>query len=423
MPGAFRFVTIRRRSELRRFAFAAFAATTLLAPAASADTIRLLSFNTWHGGSQVSGGEQKIIDAVVASGADIVAFQESEGQAAMLVADALGWHALQGPSSVAMASRFPITEVFAMARDDSALGTRLRISDAPARDIVVWSAHLAYGSYGPYLACDGEGDGAIRAGENRSGRKRQIRDVLRRMRRHLEEADAMPVFLLGDFNAPSHLDWTPQAAALHCDRSFAWPVSRLVERAGLRDGFREYWPDPLLEPAATWSPVFTDPEPQDRIDFVYLAGAANAVLDAQTFVVGAPEPSPGHSANQWPSDHRGVLLTVDVEPESAVTDAAPTLSLGAANFSSSDAITVVVENGPGNRDDWIGLFEEGQNPVEDSPADWRYLSGSKNAGGRRTSATIQFPAGSLTAGNWVAWVLYADGYGPLGEPVPFTVTD
>ena len=41
-------------------------------------------------------------------------------------------------------------------------------------------------------------------------------------------ADGIPVFLPGDFNSPSHLDWTPAVAAVRDEVPFAfdWPVSR-----------------------------------------------------------------------------------------------------------------------------------------------------------------------------------------------------
>lgn len=396
----------------------------LLAATAGAEPIRFLSFNTWHAGTQVSGGTEAVVDAVVTSGADVVGFQESEGRIARQVADALGWYALQGPASVAVASRFPITEVFAMARDASALGVRLRIADAPARDVIVWSVHLGYTSYGPYAACDGATIGELKRGERTSRRVRQIDDVLRRTKRQVKDADAVPVVLLGDFNAASHLDWTPGAASLHCGVVMPWPVSMQLELKGFADAFRIVHPDPLLAPGATWSPVFLAPdEPQDRIDFVYVAGAATP-LEAATFVVGTPAPWPDHGSNAWPSDHAGMLATVDVTPTAGVNDRAPRLTIDRASYAIGDTVVATVAQAPGNGTDWVGIYRAGEDPLQVGPTAWLYLSGTQRARAHGpTRATLRFPAATLGAGAWVARLLYADGWGEMAPGVPFAVGD
>lgn len=391
-------------------------------PPAFATPIRVLSFNTWHAGTQVADGTQKIIDAVVASGADVVAFQESEGRIAAEVARALGWHALQGPSSVAVASRFPITQVFPLARDASALGVRLRVAESPPRDVVVWSVHLGYTSYGPYAACAGASAADLQRGERVSGRVRQAADVVRRTKRLLKED--VPVLLVGDFNAPSHLDWTPAAAALHCGVAMAWPVSTSLVRKGFTDAFRAVHPDPVATPATTWSPLFLAPgEPQDRIDFVHVAGPATPTV-AEAFVVGTPQPSPNHAQNAWPSDHAGVLVTLDANPATGVTGRAPALALDRAVYGSGDPIVATVANGPGNGTDWVGLYRAGDDPLLVSATDWLYLNGSQRGRARGpTSATMRFPAGTLPPGAWVARLLYADGWGEMAPGVAFTVGD
>lgn len=395
------------------------AVVVLVASAALAEPVRLLSFNTWHAGTQVSDGTQKVIDAVVASGADVVAFQESEGRIADAVADALGWYALQGPASVAIASRFPITQVYAMARDQSALGVRLRLTDG---DVVVWSAHLGYTSYGPYAACDGAPLSTLKRGERVSGRVRQIADIVKRTKRDVKDAARMPVILMGDFNAPSHRDWTAAASSAHCGVAMPWPVSTTIERKGFVDAFRAVHPDPVATPGTTWSPVFPAPdEPQDRIDFVYVAGAAVPTA-AEAFVVGVPSPSPDHVTNAWPSDHAGVLVTADVAPTAAVLGRVPALSLDRTSYATGDTIVVTVANGPGNGTDWVGLYAAGDDPMTTGSTTWLYVGGSRRARSRGpTSATLRFAASELGPGDWVARFLYADGTGELAPGVPFTV--
>ena len=49
-------------------------------------------------------------------------------------------------------------------------------------------------------------------------------------------------FLVGDFNEPSHLDWSAEAAAagLHFGLAVPWPTSRTAEGAGLVDVYRAF---------------------------------------------------------------------------------------------------------------------------------------------------------------------------------------
>jgi hypothetical protein len=73
----------------------------------------------------------------------------------------------------------------------------------------------------------------------------------------LENADEVPVILTGDFNAPSHLDWTPEAASSHDGvHGVAWPTSKRVVGDGMKDSFREVNPQPELQGGVTWSPIF-----------------------------------------------------------------------------------------------------------------------------------------------------------------------
>ena len=100
----------------------------------------------------------------------------------------------------------------------------------------VWSAHLDYTPYGPYEARF-DGLPAVELIAHEGVRLGQMREILRRI---ADSSDAgTPVLLLGDFNAPSHLDWP----------DVEWPVTKAAEEAGLRDSYREVHPDPVRTPA------------------------------------------------------------------------------------------------------------------------------------------------------------------------------
>jgi hypothetical protein len=136
-------------------------------------------------------------------------------------------------------------------------------------------------------------------------------------------ADGIPVFLTGDFNTPSHRDWTP---AMQLQRPeairypVAWPSTALLEAAGLRDSFREVFPNPVATPGLTWTagmpaPYIPPRETLDRIDFIF-SGGTTATVDSR--ILGeAGGAGVSASVTPWPSDHRAVVSTFEVLPVAA----------------------------------------------------------------------------------------------------------
>ena len=166
--------------------------------------------------------------------------------------------------------------------------------------------------------------------------------------------EGVPVVVGGDFNEPSHLDWSAQYLADGPDRWVSnptttplkaivpWKGSRLladpdafsgelqlgegVSLPPLIDAFRAVRPDVVRHPGITWTPAYspetTDRRPfrapdevgagpvgptavLDRIDIIY----ASADLRPITVEVlgDAGDPSSDQAFDPWPSDHRAVL--------------------------------------------------------------------------------------------------------------------
>ncbi|WP_046777951.1 HAD-IA family hydrolase [Streptomyces yangpuensis] len=287
------------------------------------DRVRVMSWNLWLGGAPVDDHRDKQLAVLLAADVDVVGLQESAVHAAPEIAAALGWFHHSAGENLAILSRHPVVETLGDPGVGfyGAAGARIRLDEHPdgaPHELVLWTAHLNHTPYGPYDACfDGLGAPELADRERESGRVRQIGEILARMAPDLAAADRTPVLLVGDFNAPSHLDWTAGAARLHGGHGpVDWPVSRAVERAGLRDSYREAHPDPVTDPGTTWSPVHPRhehgsgrPEPQDRIDFVLHAGDRLTVLDSTTLATGRIAPWPDVAANDWPSDHAAVVTT------------------------------------------------------------------------------------------------------------------
>lgn len=283
--------------------------------------LAVMTYNLWGQWGNMNNGYQKGIHSIIESGADIVGMQESNTSNAQQVATDLGWfRAASGTGSAQIVSRYPIVETYT---SGIAVGARIRLATSPVRDIIVFNCHLDYQYYGPYAARQtGATAASVLQEENRSQRAVQIAAILQGMQSYLAQADSIPVFFTGDFNAPSHLDWTPATAASHGGvGNVAWPASTAVEASGLEDSFRAYHPDPVEFPGNSWSSIHKQTEAQDRIDFVYHKGASLHLLRSIMFAtkieetVGAWGQSTAPTANNtWPSDHYSFVSTYAVAP-------------------------------------------------------------------------------------------------------------
>ncbi|MGG8409905.1 HAD-IA family hydrolase [Streptomyces sp. 12297] len=296
----------------------ATAASAAAEEVAGAAELRVMTWNLWLGGDRVDGARDKQLITLLESDADIVGLQETGAHAARELADALGWDHHQAGPNLAVLTRHTITGTLGDPAPGFYGGMGARVRLPHGQEVAVWNAHLNHTPYGPYDAhFAGLPAATLLTREHEAHRVAEIEAVLTDMADDLAQRDTTPVLLLGDFNAPSHLDWTDAAAPLHAGYGpVAWPVSRAVEAAGLRDSFREAHPDPVTEPGPTWSPVHPfhedgsgRPEPQDRIDHVLCAGRALTVTGSTTVTAGSPRPWPDVRHNGWPSDHAAVLTT------------------------------------------------------------------------------------------------------------------
>ncbi|KAM3519835.1 hypothetical protein NHJ13051_007222 [Beauveria bassiana] len=278
------------------------------------EQLRVLSFNLWVGGQPVNNHHEKQIRFLARENIDIVGMQESGGGHGIRLARALGWHSWQGPD-VAIVTRYPIAEVL----EAPAKSGAVRISlDGTKSDIVFWNCHLGYDPYGPYDFCfDHMSFDKVMQREAQSGRTPEITAIMESIKGDVANADDVPLFFTGDFNAPSHLDWIDATKDQHCGVGYTeWPTSKRPADAGLIDSYRVAHPDPVSQPGITWSPIYLEnngrKEPLDRIDFVYHKGKKLVVKSSKALVVGKPTAQPNHADNEWTSDHKAVLTVYKI---------------------------------------------------------------------------------------------------------------
>lgn len=301
-----------------KFPRIALAITVILATRGSAEETRfsLMSYNVWKSWSQVDEGFRKGIESIKASGADVIGLQEASPEFADKIAAELGWfRSVKGEGSTQLISRFPIAESMA---SDRLVGARIRIPGESAAEIVVFNCHLDYRFYGPYAAMkSGATAASVLQEEARSERAAQMTSILAFMKSSLDASGKTPVFLTGDFNGPSHLDWTAATSTQHGNiGAIEWSPSSQIAAAGMLDSFRIAHHDPVKEPGFTWSTIHKQSEPQDRIDFTYHQGSGLKVSSSRVFTttveatVGPWSSSENLGTvrkNTWPSDHAAVV--------------------------------------------------------------------------------------------------------------------
>lgn len=115
----------------------------------------------------------------------------------------------------------------------------------------------------------------------------------------------------GDFNEPSHQDWTEETKDLYDHHGFVipWTVPVLLDEAGLKDAYREFYPDVLNYPGftypsdnpakpadkITWAPKADE---RDRIDYIwYYPEKGLKVKDAAISVRKFHSPCTAYSGN------------------------------------------------------------------------------------------------------------------------------
>jgi hypothetical protein len=255
-----------------------------------------MSFNIWvNGGTSLN----KCIDAINSSGADLVGLQECNAATAQTIATNLGFHVL-GANDCSIVSRYPIVSSQLLG---NSRGVTVELS--PGQRVHLFNCHLTAYPYGPYDLKNGQSQGFIITQEN-NVRMPGLNQLLAGMQPLV--AGSEPCFLVGDFNAPSHLDYA----------NFPWPTSVACVTAGLGDSYRELhaanrkFPGQFAydEPGITWTPKIAQ-EPEgvfDRIDFVHysLGDGANPTNSVEL--------DQRNSANPWPSDHRAVITTFAITP-------------------------------------------------------------------------------------------------------------
>ena len=291
--------------------------------------LEVLVYNVEYGGGPETDAVIREIDA------DVVGVLESYGRLPE-IARKTGYPYYN--SSLQLLSKYPILE------PSGGDGLYAMLEVEPGYAIPFFNVHLDYVAWGPRMLKNGRPVEEVIASENEV-RTSAMEQPFAAMDELL--ADGYPIFLTGDFNQPSSLDYVEETVGSRPEipEPVAWPVSEELFEMGFRDSYREIHPDPLEDPGTTH-------RSGERIDYVY-AGGPSTTVDSQLVGERGGE-GVEIEFDDWISDHQAVLSTFEVAPVAMPTQVAVDARLGTVG----DEVRVF-HNTPGGGDGEIVVVPEG----------------------------------------------------------------
>lgn len=320
------------------------------------ETFKVLQFNIWQEGTVVENGFNAVADEIIRSDADFVTLSEVRNYHNTRFCDRIvealkergqTYYSFYTEDS-GLLSRYPITDsstVYPL-NDDRGSIYRL-VTKKGDQEFAVYTAHLDYRNCAYYDArgYDGNNWEKIDPVTNLDSllllNRASVRDdaIARFINKAEKDKGAGRIVILGgDFNEPSHLDWTEATKDMrdHYGLIVPWDVSVILAKAGYKDSYREMFPDPVTHPGFTcpadcpdialqklvWSPEADD---RDRIDFIMYApfkglsltdvviiGPQGDILRGERVTEETADPIIA-PLGTWPTDHKAVLATFQLK--------------------------------------------------------------------------------------------------------------
>jgi hypothetical protein len=317
--------------------------------------LRVMTFNVWYGGDQINVSD--VAKIIISSKADIVGIQEPDANL----------HKIAALSNMPyvderryIISRFPLFGSGIGVREEDGSGAysisgldpnaiHSWVLVAPDKMIAFCNTHLSFENYGPENVLEGltPEDVVLR---EKHARGDEV-DALVAGLQHLVK-DNVPLIVTGDFNTPSHRDYTHDTVGLEPQQQFPieWPITKAMEDGGFLDSYRVLRPCPVAHPGHTYTPGLAAPLPSaddyegnvptrvvdlpnrlegelnDRIDYIWITPAVQVLtcdnvedMPTETFDSTSPVKPVRHDSTEssgykWPSDHRAIVATIRCVP-------------------------------------------------------------------------------------------------------------
>ncbi|GAA3577647.1 endonuclease/exonuclease/phosphatase family protein [Snuella lapsa] len=318
-------------------------------------TLKVLALNMWHEGTAVDGGFDAIAEVLLQTEADIVMLCETNNYNETIFSNRIkdkmktmgvDYYTFHSAKSSTVLSKYPIVS---MPSIETTSLTKCIVKLDETTQLAVYGAHLDYTHYACYLPRGYDGITWKKLPEpildidqileqNKASKRDEainvfVTDAVK------EQEKGNLVFLAGDFNEPSHLDWTEATKDLfdHNGTVVPWHNSVTLQQNGYLDAYRQKYPNPVTHPGFTWAAYNTNVElskltwtpeadDRDRIDFVYYNEDERLTLEdviivgpSGCIVRGQGEEDTSLSdkfllpKGKWPTDHKGVLATFKIK--------------------------------------------------------------------------------------------------------------
>ena len=317
----------------------------------------VLQWNIWQEGTMVKGGYDAIINEIVRLKPDFVTFSEVRNYKNTRFCDRIV-SSLKEKGEVyysfysddtGLLSKYPISDstVVYPLNDDHGTVHRM-LTEIHGHKIAVYTAHLDYlkDAYYNVRGYDGstweeipvpESVAEVLVYNDASFRDDAIKDFIKAAKKDIE--NGIMVVLGGDFNEPSHLDWIRETKDLydHNGMIIPWTVTLLLDNNGFIDTYRTKYPDvqkgkkprdtfpsdnPLMDvKRLTWAPKSDE---RDRIDYIFyypdkrlklkdavIFGPKGSIVKSER-VVETSSDRFIEPLDVWPTDHKGLLVTFEL---------------------------------------------------------------------------------------------------------------
>lgn len=291
------------------------------------ERIRVLVWNIFRAGNEVENGPEKILAFIRKVEADICLLQESydikgnRPKAGAWLAGELGWNQYQGGSShLSVLTHFPLANT-ALLPNHKANGAGIDLGEG--RTIMAFSSWIDWKKPvwdGVAQNPNASAKELLKHETEYSSRLVHTQGILRGLRDLGYLSGKVPLLVGGDWNSPSHLDWTEEAEKyMTRKRNLPLPASLLMEKAGFEDCFRVMHPDPVAVPGPTYNPHYGTGPSRYRMDRLYMKNPEKGFKLVPVMARSLPVEAEWGKGKviplkerKWPSDHGAVLVEFEI---------------------------------------------------------------------------------------------------------------
>lgn len=314
--------------------------------------LKVLQWNIWQEGTMVPGGYEAIVSEIARLEPDFVTFSEVRNYHQTRFCDRIAtslrekgktYYSFYSYDS-GLLSKHPITDSTTVFPEKNDHGSIYRmVASVNGQQIAVYTAHLDYLSDAYYNVRGYDGSTwkeipipetvqEVLAINDASQRDDAIREFVKAAKKDI--AEGRMVILGGDFNEPSHLDWTRETKDLydHNGLIVPWTVPLILDNNGFVDAYRTLYPNVLDYPGftfpsdnekvptqkLTWAPksderdridyIFYYPHPQLELKNAAIFGPQGSIVKNQRETETSKDPFI-EPLDTWPTDHKGVFVT------------------------------------------------------------------------------------------------------------------